>query len=276
MLGKIFRSKIGIAVAASTLTAVVVGGVSYGVTTRTVTSGTTYRACAAPTGVIRAGTIRLGPTPICRVGDTVVSWNTQGPQGIQGIQGVPGANGDDGAPGAKGDTGDQGIQGVPGANGNDGAPGAKGDKGDQGPVGPGAFGGFVSAVTFKFTNAGCAAGEYKFAVSRQWGQTLSWAGSPCEIRQDGGLFGSAFLQGLDPGEQDGLWVEQIGTNMADRRSVGPYVTVGGVIRNPFQCDLFGSSGPQIGQSCQGSVGNGQDPTSGLELETGLLILRRLP
>lgn len=116
------------------------GGVGYAIaSTSSAVGGTTFRACATPAGAVRAGTIRLGPTPTCRLGDTPVTWTVQGTQGAPGADGAPGLTGADGAPGPQGATGAdgaQGPQGPAGAAGPRGFPGFPGLAGAQGPAGP--------------------------------------------------------------------------------------------------------------------------------------------
>jgi len=117
-------------------------------------------AIPGPNGVISScvkdnGDLRLidpsaATQSTCRNGETLVTWNAQGPKGDKGDKGdpgTPGAKGDKGdpgtpgTPGAKGDKGDPGTPGAkgdkgdPGTPGQDGAPGAKGDKGDPGTPG---------------------------------------------------------------------------------------------------------------------------------------------
>jgi hypothetical protein len=75
---------------------------------------TTFYACLKADGNL--GPIRVSP-PTCSAGQTLLSWNQQGPAGPQGATG---------ASGATGATGPQGPQGPAGANGADGTNGVSG------------------------------------------------------------------------------------------------------------------------------------------------------
>ena len=74
-------------------------------------------------------------TKKCPSGETMLSWNIQGPQGATGAQGKTGAQGAAGAQGATGKTGAQGAAGAQGATGAQGAAGAQGARGAQGAQG---------------------------------------------------------------------------------------------------------------------------------------------
>lgn len=78
----------------------------------------------------RSGSVRIvqqGET--CLRGESLISWNVQGPAGPQGAQGQQGQSGPQGLPGP------QGPQGVPGSIGPQGAAGATGPAGPQGVMG---------------------------------------------------------------------------------------------------------------------------------------------
>ena len=59
----------------------------------------------------------------CGRGETVLTWNTQGPQGPPGEDGMTGPTGEPGPPGTQGPKGDPGENGVPGPTGPAGADG---------------------------------------------------------------------------------------------------------------------------------------------------------
>lgn len=65
----------------------------------------------------------------CGAGDSLLTWNQQGPQGPRGSPGPAGKTG------AQGPTGVQGLKGDTGAAGPQGLQGPKGDTGPQGPLG---------------------------------------------------------------------------------------------------------------------------------------------
>jgi hypothetical protein len=99
-----------------------------------------FRACLSDKGALY--NISLTATPACRGGDSVVTWNQQGPQGPQGLpgaqgeQGLQGLQGDPGPAGPQGEQGLQGIQGPQGEQGLQGPAGPQGEQGLQGPTGP--------------------------------------------------------------------------------------------------------------------------------------------
>jgi hypothetical protein len=139
------RSPLKAAVAASVLTAVVMGGM--------------MAAASIPdnTGVIhgcynnKSGALSVidASKKSCPSGTTPLTWNQTGQQGLPGPQGPQGAQGSTGQQGA------QGPQGVPGSTGPQGAPGSTGQQGPQGapgaqgPAGPGGINGFK-----EFTSTG--------------------------------------------------------------------------------------------------------------------------
>jgi hypothetical protein len=81
--------------------------------------------------------VQLGDEPLepCQPGDTVISWNQQGPQGEQGPRGGVGPVGPQGLTGAQGPQGLTGPQGATGSQGPTGATGPQGPVGPQGPPG---------------------------------------------------------------------------------------------------------------------------------------------
>jgi hypothetical protein len=82
------------------------------------------------------------PADKCGTGQTLISWNAQGPQGAKGAQGQAGPQGNQGATGkvgaqgATGKTGGRGAPGSQGAAGPQGAQGGAGAPGAQGSIGP--------------------------------------------------------------------------------------------------------------------------------------------
>ncbi len=72
----------------------------------------------------------------CHGGETLVTWNQQGPTGAAGPAGSQGAIGPQGLPGATGVAGPAGPAGATGAPGAAGPAGATGPAGAQGPAGP--------------------------------------------------------------------------------------------------------------------------------------------
>src|SRR5262245_40296467 len=68
--------------------------------------------------------LRLAAAAGCAKGETLISWNQQGPQGPAGDDGAAGPQGPQGPAGQDGAPGQQGIQGLPG------------QQGIQGPAGP--------------------------------------------------------------------------------------------------------------------------------------------
>lgn len=95
-------------------------------------STTRIQACADNSN----GNLRLVSSPTdCRISETAVSWNVQGPAGATGPQGPAGPIG------AQGPAGPAGLKGA------DGAPGVAGPTGPAGPAGPqGAPGASLSAA----------------------------------------------------------------------------------------------------------------------------------
>ena len=121
--------------------AAVLGGGSFALAadSATVAVGTVYSGCVTSLGHALYN-VRVNSTPTCFRGDTLISWNQNGPQGPQGPQGP------------KGDKGDTGATGATGAAGAKGDKGDKGDTGAQGPVGPqGPTGTFGSIHTFSLS-----------------------------------------------------------------------------------------------------------------------------
>lgn len=88
-------------------------------------------------GIGIAGVAGAPGTP----GATTVFFGADGPEGPEGPQGFPGAPGSIGATGATGATGPRGFDGQDGTDGQDGFPGLKGDTGPTGATGPAGSGG---------------------------------------------------------------------------------------------------------------------------------------
>ena len=95
-----------------------------------------------------AGKLRLidpaapgaGHDSTCKLSETAIQWNQQGPQGPVGLQGPAGINGTNGTPGAQGATGQIGPIGPIGPA---GATGPSGAVGPQGPAGSASGTGYV-------------------------------------------------------------------------------------------------------------------------------------
>lgn len=113
--------------------------------------GTMWARAQSAGGVIYAciqksdGTFQVARRNQCGAGETLVSWNVQGPQGTtgltgpQGSQGPTGASGPMGASGQNGPTGGggpSGAAGVAGPTGASGPAGLNGPSGASGPTGP--------------------------------------------------------------------------------------------------------------------------------------------
>jgi hypothetical protein len=118
----------------------------------------TVSVVSAQTGTIRScvltknGTLRIiAATETCKPGESLLTWNQQGPTGLegpagpvgptgatgaQGPAGPVGATGPQGAVGAIGPQGPQGLVGATGAQGIAGTVGATGAQGIAGPAGP--------------------------------------------------------------------------------------------------------------------------------------------
>jgi hypothetical protein len=97
--------------------------------------GVALAAIPDATGVIHAcyksgGDIRVinAPSESCKVIETALAWNQQGPQGPQGVQGPQGETGPAGPQGPKGETGPQGPEGIQGPQGPTGPPGDSGPR----------------------------------------------------------------------------------------------------------------------------------------------------
>jgi hypothetical protein len=80
----------------------------------------------------RTGVLRVSDAP-CRIGETAISWNAQGPGGL------PGPEGPQGPEGPEGPEGPQGQEGAEGPEGPQGPEGAEGPEGPQGPAGGSGF-----------------------------------------------------------------------------------------------------------------------------------------
>lgn len=129
----------------------------------------------------RSGSVRIVQQgEPCLRGESLISWNVQGPAGAQGqqgqpgSQGLPGQTGLPGAPGSIGEPGDTGPQGQageqgePGLAGDTGLQGLQGDQGEEGPVGPPGAPGEdgTLAISGVFTPAGSVIGGQGFSVQR--------------------------------------------------------------------------------------------------------------
>ncbi|HEV7527741.1 MAG TPA: hypothetical protein VGO29_02485 [Solirubrobacteraceae bacterium] len=67
-------------------------------------------ACVKKSGAARV----FSKKPKCKKGETLLSWNSQGPAGKNGIKGINGTNGKDGTNGKEGTAGKEGKEGVAG------------------------------------------------------------------------------------------------------------------------------------------------------------------
>jgi hypothetical protein len=124
-----------VAVAGAGAAGLVLGGLTVGgVTFASPSSSTVYSACVSKIGDTLYDVTANG-TPRCRSGDTLISWNAQGPKGTTGPQGPKGTTGPPGPKGTKGTTGPQGPKGTKGTTGPQGPKGTKGTKGTTGPKG---------------------------------------------------------------------------------------------------------------------------------------------
>lgn len=135
------KSQVASAVAAASLTAVVVGGAAIAQTT----SSATIVACVAEnTGLVRI----VNSTGACRPNEGATSWSQQGPQGPPGPIGPVGPQGVQGDVGPQGPQGLQGLQGQAGAQGPAGPTGERGPQGETGPQGPAGPSGYGDAYVF--------------------------------------------------------------------------------------------------------------------------------
>jgi hypothetical protein len=89
----------------------------------------------------------------CDSGETMISWNAEGPQGAAGPQGSAGPQGDKGLPGPQGAAGITGARGPQGAQGPQGVQGPQGAAGPQGQAGPQGPSGSGPAYTYVKTFA---------------------------------------------------------------------------------------------------------------------------
>ena len=121
------------AVAASTVTAVALGGAALAAASG---EATVIHGCVSQAnGVLRV----VSDGAACRTNETTIAWNQEGPTGSQGPQGETGPQGpqgETGLTGATGAIGPQGPQGETGPQGPAGATGATGARGPQGETGP--------------------------------------------------------------------------------------------------------------------------------------------
>jgi Collagen triple helix repeat (20 copies) len=112
---------------ATTLALAVVAGVAYAGSGGATTS--VIRACRSKSsGLLRV----VNPGASCHAGETLLSWNVEGPTGATGPAGPSGPKGDSGAAGAAGATGPRGGTGATGAAGTAGASGPQGASGAPG------------------------------------------------------------------------------------------------------------------------------------------------
>lgn len=146
---------VGVAALALLLGGIAVGLVANG--TLASSGGSMLYACVGE----RSGTMRLvdGATA-CQRGETLVSWNVQGPAGPQGPTGAQGATGPQGSKGQQGAAGPQGPTGATGALGAIGPQGPQGETGQQGERGlPGVPGISTYAVESSSPNFSMAPNE---------------------------------------------------------------------------------------------------------------------
>ena len=75
---------------AAVLASAVIASVTIGTVAIAQSGGDAFFACAKSNGEVKSSTIRQNSTPTCATGETVVSWNAEGPEGPPGPQGDPG------------------------------------------------------------------------------------------------------------------------------------------------------------------------------------------
>ena len=97
-----FRRRMAVVLAAAAVT-VAIGGAGYAIAANT--PATVFYGCSAADNSVKL--ITAGTAPTCKVGETLQSWNAQGPQGLPGTQGLPGQ------PGAQGPVGQASVVGFP-------------------------------------------------------------------------------------------------------------------------------------------------------------------
>jgi len=97
-----FRRRIAVVLAAAAV-AVTLGGVGYAIAANS--PATVFYGCSGADGSVKL--ITAGTPPTCKVGETLQSWNAQGPQGLPGTQGQAGQ------PGAQGPVGQASVVGFP-------------------------------------------------------------------------------------------------------------------------------------------------------------------
>jgi type VI secretion system secreted protein Hcp len=98
-----FRRRIAVVIAAAAVAAAI-GGAGYAIAANAA-AATVFYGCSAADGSVKV--ITAGTAPVCKPGETLQSWNAQGPQGIPGTPGLPGQ------PGAQGPAGQASVVGFP-------------------------------------------------------------------------------------------------------------------------------------------------------------------
>ena len=98
-----FRRRITIVIAAAAVT-MAIAGAGYAIAANAA-AATIFYGCSAADGSVKL--ITAGTPPVCKAGETLQSWNAQGPQGIPGEPGQPGQ------PGAQGPVGQASVVGFP-------------------------------------------------------------------------------------------------------------------------------------------------------------------
>jgi len=84
-----FRRRMAVVIAAAAVT-VAIGGAGYAIAANSA-AATVFYGCSAADGSVKL--ITAGTAPVCKPGETLQSWNAQGPQGLPGTPGEPGAQG---------------------------------------------------------------------------------------------------------------------------------------------------------------------------------------
>ena len=98
-------------------------------------SDSDYYGCITADSTLVGVAIGEAPEGHCAAGETLITWNAEGPAGPAGEQGPKGDAGATGDAGPKGDPGPEGAQGADGAAGVDGEPGPQGEAGPAGAPG---------------------------------------------------------------------------------------------------------------------------------------------
>jgi hypothetical protein len=131
-LDRLAGSRLFAALAASAVTAALIGGIA--VAKIPSADGTITGCYDKRTGALRVIDAERGRR--CKASEIRVSWNQRGPAGPQGAAGAAGAMGPQGAKGDPGQQGPKGDAGAQGPAGPVGPPGPQGPTGANGPVGP--------------------------------------------------------------------------------------------------------------------------------------------